>query len=170
MCKITHFSKKKFIQFASTSVGAREEDEGLGGPLGSPAGWGVVVLPQDGSSLPDTFRSGPPSPPLMPTRGITTFGLAHPPPSPPGDTLRGWGLVGPLRNVSERATPLPAGDPKGPPNPTSSALAPTDQDHPAAPIRSMVLVEDRIDGCYKKSIHFFILIDKLTFMEGTNSL
>src|SRR5437588_8622324 len=31
---------------------------------------------------------------LMPSRGITTFGLAHPPPSPPGDTLRGWGRVG----------------------------------------------------------------------------
>ncbi len=28
---------------------------------------------------------------LMPTRGITTFALAHPPPSPPGNTLRGGG-------------------------------------------------------------------------------
>ena len=101
----------------------------------------------------------------MPARGITTFGLAHPPPSPPGDTLRGWGRVGPLRNVSERATPLPAGDLKGPPSPSSSALAPTDQDHPASPIRSMVSVDDSIDGCYKKCIHFFILIVKLTLWK-----
>src|SRR6266566_647882 len=36
-------------------------------------------------------------PPLMPARGITTFGLAHPPPSPPGDTLRGGGEWGWLR-------------------------------------------------------------------------
>src|SRR5947209_17201897 len=35
--------------------------------------------------LKDTLR-------LMPTRGITPFGLAHPPPSPPGDTLRGGGV------------------------------------------------------------------------------
>ena len=34
--------------------------------------------------LKDTLR-------LMPTGGITTFGLAHPPPSPPGDALRGGG-------------------------------------------------------------------------------
>src|SRR5947209_10911827 len=55
--------------------GARVDDEGKGGPLGSPAGWGGVVFPQD---------------------------------------------------ISERNRY--AGDPKGPPFPSSAALAPTDVD------------------------------------------
>ncbi len=35
-----------------TSVGAREDDEGLGGPLRSPAGRGVAMFPQDGKQGP----------------------------------------------------------------------------------------------------------------------
>src|SRR6266566_510015 len=57
----------------STSVGARAVDEGLGGPLGSPA-----------SCSSDSNLAG------------------------------------------TRPPPHPAGDPKGPPNPSSSTLAPTD--------------------------------------------
>src|SRR6266550_1303076 len=33
------------------SVGARVDDEGKGGPLWSPAGWSVVVFPQDISEM-----------------------------------------------------------------------------------------------------------------------
>src|SRR6266567_9203415 len=62
-------------QEAGRSVGARVDDVGLGGPLGSPAGWGVIVFP--------------------PT----------------------W-----------KQDEQDAGDPKGPPSPTSAALAATDVD------------------------------------------
>src|SRR6266699_5724043 len=62
-------------QKAGRSVGAREDDVGLGGPLWSPAGWGSTRVP-------------------------------------------------PKCQRDEQD----AGDPKGPPNPTSAALAPTDVD------------------------------------------
>ncbi len=38
-------------QEAERSVGAREDDVGLGGPLGSPAGWGVIVFLQNVSTM-----------------------------------------------------------------------------------------------------------------------
>src|SRR5437763_15846759 len=41
---VRHFiSRFHCIQVKTLSVGARVDDEGLGGPLWSPAGWGVFV-------------------------------------------------------------------------------------------------------------------------------
>src|SRR5438067_300787 len=61
-------------QEAERSVGAREDDVGLGGPLGSPAGWRVVMFPQDGSEMNrDAGDASVPTPhprPLPPLRMV----------------------------------------------------------------------------------------------------
>jgi len=72
----------------------------------------------------------------------------------------------PLRNVSGREPhPTPRATIKALPTPRPPPSPLRDQDHPASPRRSMVLVDDSIDGCYKKCIHFFILIVKLTLWK-----
>ena len=51
---------------ATCSVGARADDEGLGGPLGSPAGWGGVVFWK-----PDEEDAGDPKgPPILPSAAL----------------------------------------------------------------------------------------------------
>ena len=71
----THQPKPADQAGGRATVGARVDDAGKGGPLGSPAGWG-------------------------------------------------GGRVSPRFESDEQD----AGDPKGPPNPSSAALAPTDGD------------------------------------------
>ena len=57
------------------SVGARVDDEGWCGPLGSPAGWGVAVFPQDVSEMNRTratLKALPTHhPPLSPLQMLT---------------------------------------------------------------------------------------------------
>src|SRR2546421_6206361 len=65
---------------ARFSVGARADDEGMGGPLWSPAGWGVALFPQHGSAMNRTratIKALPaPHPPLSPLRMLMGFSSA----------------------------------------------------------------------------------------------
>src|SRR6266699_898601 len=77
----------------------------------------------------------------MPTRGITTFGLAYPPPSPPGDTLRGWGEWGWLRcsdapggHQGRGAAAKCVGERGPPPTPRATLKAHTTPHHPPSPL------------------------------------
>src|SRR6266702_188620 len=100
---------------SSTSVGARAADEGLGGPLGSPA------------------------------------------------YLFIW-----LTSCGDMTPPHPAGDPKGPPNPSSSTLAPTDRPASRLASRLRLLPGGRHSWRpYKRPDYLFMfIIGPLTFSTG----